>query len=681
MTRSLKHSPIPLILSLLLLFCLLGAVLYEYAAQKTAWVLEQLPKINPEKTEPKTLNEALLQLQSLADAREALEKSHILYYRWLGIRSAAQREQTIDQQYQNLLTSFYIPYLQQLHYHSLTHLNVFSPQALYDAVRVTLILNQELPWQAAFVKSWFKQQLTNSLAENPRAASLWLQPLHYAADHHLLRWQTSKQQLAESRKSFQQLPKATLSLLLLINDYPRRWVSLDIMLPHSPWLNAQSLKIPLVFSPSIYQRMIREHIPALTTETLLGDAITGPLRPPKLTLPQTNQLIQQVQMAYQNQYRLAWSQTLTQLKLHPLHRLTDVETLLTDLQDPHNALWSTIQILNQEATRDQEAPSVFTNFLAQNRGYAGYQAALFTLKQEINPLNQSKDPLKASFEQAQHRLQDLSSDDDTFTLSLEVAHQVPEPLQTWLQKMTLDSWRILLTQAAQYIDQRWQEEIFSDYQSQIQHRYPLEHDARAELSLPHFQAFFAPGGNLDRFFTHYLSAFVDQEESGLWTWKNSEGFALPIKTNTLDIFLHATAIRKLFFADPSAPPQLSFTLTAQRLKPPVQKAIFNIAGQMWIISPGQTPTQAFSWPGPIPDFVTIRLVDAQGKTPTQTYTGPWAWFHALDDTQLIRKSEATLALKLTWTNDEVNLVLNSNAALNPFTPGLLSPFVLPQHLT
>jgi type VI secretion system protein ImpL len=203
-------------------------------------------------------------------------------------------------------------------------------------------------------------------------------------------------------------------------------------------------------------------------------------------------------------------------------------------------------------------------------------------------------------------------------------------------------------------------------------RYPLVRSAGKEVTPDDFGKFFGPGGVMDDFFTKNLSAQVDMA-GAQWKWRNAG-----IGQDVLNQFQSAARLREMFFAAGGRQPALRFELTATGADPALTKVQLDIDGQMVAYAAG-----AAARPVPIslPSGKGGGQVRLDATPPLRAdlrSDGPWAWFRMLDKGTLEPGAQGE-RYKLTFDLDGRKAVyeLNASSVINPFRRTALEQFHCP----
>lgn len=259
------------------------------------------------------------------------------------------------------------------------------------------------------------------------------------------------------------------------------------------------------------------------------------------------------------------------------------------------------------------------------------------------------------------------------------AEGTPAPLGEILQ--TVDSAGASLTLGSERARIRalWAAEGAGFCRDAITGRYPLVRTASRDATPDDFGKFFGPGGVMDDFFGKNLALQVDQSGSQ-WRWRDTDGggAAGAIPQDVLNQFQRAARIRDMFFAGGGRQPSLRFELAAQAGDPALAKVVLDIDGQQVVFVPGAAAR-------PVP----VTLPSGRGGGQVQFDTtpplraelrteGPWAWFRMIDKGTLQASGQGErFTLGYDLDGRKVSYQLTASSVINPFRRETLEGFRCP----
>lgn len=305
--------------------------------------------------------------------------------------------------------------------------------------------------------------------------------------------------------------------------------------------------------------------------------------------------------------------------------------------------------------------------------------ALNELQPQLAFLARSGNPEQAAFEMAKTRMSGQRDALSTLRIS---SGRLPRPVSAWFNLLAEDAWRLVLNDAYQYLNRRYQGELYGFYGKAISKRYPFDAHSSSDVAISDFREFFKAQGLAERFFDTYLRPFVSGDP-GNYRLRSIDGYSLPISRVYLEQMAAAQVIRQSFFAENPGEPQVQFRLEPYTLDPSVSRAEFRFGNQMIEYRHGPIVPMAFKWPTDAEDGRTSLVLDKLAGRPIgiEKNTGPWSLFRLFD---LMQSEYLTgrdvMVLKADLGGLRANYLLQSQRSPNPFDMSVLRSFRLPVRL-
>lgn len=259
------------------------------------------------------------------------------------------------------------------------------------------------------------------------------------------------------------------------------------------------------------------------------------------------------------------------------------------------------------------------------------------------------------------------------------SQQFPEPVNNWLKQIADDSWFILMQETRAYINEQWQKQVFAEYLQHIAQRYPFESTESQEVNIADFDHFFAADGTLNQFVEYYLKPFLDTT-SAQWQPKEYNHSVLPISQDNIHQLIHSNVITNMFFSGSGRKSKIDFSLQKISLDPVVSQLELQIGNNKISDDQYSDSFVRFSWP--VQD-VKLILNSIEGSRFEIEESGQWAFFKLLQKVNVLTDEEDSANLQILF---EVNgnsgrYLLKVANKVNPFTPGILHGFALPEKIT
>ena len=259
---------------------------------------------------------------------------------------------------------------------------------------------------------------------------------------------------------------------------------------------------------------------------------------------------------------------------------------------------------------------------------------------------------------------------DSLAALQQAAAQVQGPLARWASQITTGGAGITATGTRAALNQQWTANVLPFCQQATAKSYPFSKSAAADMGLADFTKLFGPGGLIDGFMTTNLKDMIDTSKKP-WTWKQINGADLGIPPAVLAQLQAATEIKAAFFAA-GAVPAVPFQITPVALDPNATKVQLVIDGQQvnFAQNAGQPPPQAITWPGAVGTAQIVFEPAATGAESGLRKDGPWGWFRLLDSAE-VRSTNAP---------DRRRIIFNVGGRIAIFemqTGSVINAFALP----
>ncbi|AMO78602.1 MULTISPECIES: type VI secretion system membrane subunit TssM [Pseudomonas] len=305
--------------------------------------------------------------------------------------------------------------------------------------------------------------------------------------------------------------------------------------------------------------------------------------------------------------------------------------------------------------------------------------ALNDLQLQLAALARASQPQQAAFELARNR---MGGQLDALANLRNAATRLPQPVSGWLALLAEDSWTLVLGDAYIYLNQRYQSELYSFYFKAINKRYPFNPQSSSDVAIADFREFFKAQGVADRFFESYLQPFVSGDP-GNYRLRSVDGHSLPMSRAFLEQMGYAQAIRRSFFADNPAEPQVQFKLEPYSIDSSLSRADFRFGDQQLEYRHGPIVPVAFKWPTDADDGRTSLVLEELGgrRVSLEKNTGPWSLFRLFDQMRTeYHSGRDVLMLKADLSGLRANYLVLAQRSPNPFDLGTLRSFRLPVSL-
>ncbi|TVP88705.1 MAG: type VI secretion system membrane subunit TssM, partial [Pseudomonadaceae bacterium] len=476
--------------------------------------------------------------------------------------------------------------------------------------------------------------------------------------------------------------------------------------PQATLLASSQHAIPGLYTQNGYQRLFVAQGNELLQDLLDDNWVLGDSE--RMSSRDLNRLMQEVERLYFADYANHWADAIALLNVDPMRDITQGATqvagfggasspLLLLLQEVRD---NTLFLPNEDLSTPLDQPLASNGRSEVNRalerrfeplhrllddeGLAGPELthalqALDALQVQLAALAHANHPEHSAYQLARQRMQ---GQEDALQQVRVSASRLPDPVKSWLTRLADDSWALVLADAHRYINQRYRSELYSNYRSALESRYPFQADSESDVALADFREFFRAEGVADRFFEQYLQLFITGSP-GQYRIRQVDGRGLPVSRNFLSQMGRIQTIRRSFFAENPAEPQVQFKLEPYLLDSSLGRANFRIGNQSLEYRHGPIVQSTFRWPMEAEDGrSSLILEDLGGRRLTlDQNSGPWSLFRLLDQLEVDHHHERdALILKANLSGLRANYLLHSQRSPNPFDMVQLRGFSLPARL-
>ncbi|MPR04686.1 type VI secretion system membrane subunit TssM [Pseudomonas sp. MAFF 212408] len=673
----------------------------------------------------KTLN------SSYAATQVFPKKGDVGYHERAGLYQGEEVNPVVNEAYQRELQAQLLPRVATL-LEGQIRANMSDRDRLLNSLRAYLMLNmkdrRDAPWLKEWVATQWSQRYTGNTAVqndlNAHFERLLKLPFIYPINDQLV---------AQARQVLRSESLATVVYRMLreqARNMPEYRLSQHLG-PQGALFMGTDYVIPGFYTQQGYQQYFSVQGSMLVTEILRDNWVLG--EGAGISGMDLRRLMVELEQLYFRDYANYWSEAVGQVALPPINDFGEGAEQLAGLTSANSPI---LQLLVEvrENTRfpvvadDAEEASDTAGKLAEKGGKAGKLAAAVadkaagalaknlpdtakkSLQRRFEPLHRLLDdnngpaadltpvlnalndlqlqmaglarasaPEQAAFEMAKTR---MGGQRDALSNLRNASARLPRPVSAWFSVLADDSWRLVLGDAYQYLNQRYQSELYSFYGKAINQRYPFNAHSSSDVAIGDFREFFKAQGIADRFFDSYMRPFVSGD-AGNYRLRSVDGHSLPISKVYLDQMAAAQVIRQSFFADNPAEPQVQFKLEPYTLDPVVSRSEFKFGDKTIEYRHGPIVPMSFKWPTDAEDGRTSLVLDKMVGRPIgiEKNTGPWSLFRLFDlmQTEYLTGRDV-LVLKADVGGLRANYLLTSQRSPNPFDMGVLRTFRMPVQL-
>ena len=640
----------------------------------------QLNQIDANNTHPIWLGK----LNALYHSQQFLNKQPSIF-RITGFDQIYRLNKKIKQRYDTQLAQQFKPYLLNTLVNTIqNNLSNGNPLTLYNALHIYLMATTPNKYNGDAIKQWFLDQWSNQYVNDANSRDALQQHLNQLMTSNKLQWLPNNELIKQAQTALQKLPLSKIVFLELQGNYNQKNITI---LPHANKMMGIDLtqaSIPPFYSSDNFQQIYQQDIPKLADKLIKGDWVIGNQNTDFIKINKTI-LIADIRQEYLHYFTQNWLDMISKIRLTPATNFDELQRSIQLLTQPKSALTQLLTLVVGNATliKDQQTDVVHnpsyqavSQFLQHKGNYAEIISTLNALQAYVNQINQTVDSDKASYDAAVIRLQQKGAGDPIYQL-LQLGKNAPEPIQAWLTNIADNTWKILLSNAKNYLNTVWSTTVIPDYNNTITKHYPIFDDSDDNVSFDDFTHFFGPNGSIDIFFTRYLIPFVNMQ-SAYWTWKTLDNQSIPISQKTLNMLLRASIIQQMFYTNDHD--HISFTFSiALADSQNVRSSTLNINGTL--IQLNNTHPIVITWPHSKDGITSLQITTKDNDSHTWTESGPWSLFQLIQN-GLLNNLGSPQQFELTFhlKNSQIRYQITAETRVNPFIPNIVNKFRLPQEL-
>ena len=451
---------------------------------------------------------------------------------------------------------------------------------------------------------------------------------------------------------------------------------------------AISNHIPNMYTATYFQKIIDSEIATAASEALKGNWVLGEIETDE-NPARSEDLATQLHNQYLANYVDIWESLIANIHPYTPKNLAQTDAMINTLTSNNSPLLQLLQTIKQNTdfapfTTTSPKLSALNHLL--NTTDSEQQISLYPIFISLQHLHtyldsiiNSQDPNKNALAYASARMQNTTQDPITQTRNL--AEQSPEPLKTWLNTITDESWDFMLQQASVDIEKNWSTSISPTYKTQIANLYPFNPNTNQEVNLQQFSNFLGKQGTLALFYQHYLKPFINEDKQ--WQWKSVDNRRIPLSNDVLGKFQTLALLQQAFFPNGDNKIFVEFSLQPMTVLEPTSKAFtLKINGQL--LSYQKTSPAVphnFSWPGNYgAGETTVNFIMSNNTVVTENQKSDWAWFRMASNSIEQIRSNKELVLDFKVKDHRAKYLMVTNSALNLFLPANLSKMDLPENL-
>lgn len=629
-------------------------------------------------------------LNTLQDAAKNA-KSNINWSEFLSYYSQ-KSQQTTDEVYHQALRTILLPEIKNYVEEYLKDPVNKNAETLYAALKTYIMLGDAEHFQANFVIDTLQTILAKALPA--KDVPQLIGHLSTALNTVWGPLPLDIPLIQDTRRYFISMPSYQLGYIILKNTNDNNnlvAINLGVRTNKTPVFIANNNfnQIPAMFTGQLFSTIMTQDTVIAAQEAIKGNWILGE-NSNNDNNPQTlAALTDQLRANYVNNYVEVWEKLLNNIRLSSPTDLGQIDIIITDLMSSNSPLLHLLKILHDNTYFE---PIITASPKLQNLGllvdknnesnnllyqiFAGLQSFHLYLQNVIN----SGDMEKAAFDIIANRMQNAGTPDALTQLRI-IAEKSPDPVKTWLDKLTNDAWHFLMRDASRYLDNSWQNKVIKVYQSEIANRYPFSNSDR-EVDVKKFVAFFGNPGTIANFYNDHLRNLVDTSNNE-WRWKNLDGGKPPFSEVTLRQLQQAMRIHKAFFPNDDNKLLVQFSLQPYKFGKNIKNVKLNFSDKQFVdMNTNSKAQHVITWSGNNNlKFTSVQMTLMNQKMVNLNYPGNWGWFKLLNQSFESVISKQQFVVNFPANEYSAKYLLYAAGKSNPFASLDLRHFHLPGKIT
>lgn len=592
-----------------------------------------------------------------------------------GLNQSKQISIELKELIYNTIAPAFIQQLQKTLENEINFAKTTERLRLYDGLKAYLMLGNPDKLNKDFIQNWFKDYLYRTIPNDKLKQQQLETELSIVLEHALPNINLQQQLIASTRDKLNSNP----SLLSddIITTIEKNYASQNLKFKFEKNIISISKIYTIENFDKIYQHEIADIAHSLVqkkSDWVLDNNIKN-----NITDIDLEKTIDSAKSIYLRNYSDSWEKAFNAIKIDNFADVKQAAEFASDIHKNNFGLIKFLKALKENTSLPQ--------FAATFKDYNSID--LNNLQDQLSNLYNYLDAIKDGNKTDQnayknavlHFQNEHQSKNDAIEDLRTFATKQPKQIQPLLLTIADNSWQAILNSAQNYLNQIWIKTVFPEYQQYFNNNYPLFKDAKNSVSIADFSHFFGPNGTVDQYFTTYLKPFVDTNQV-YWEWKQLNGKRLNISQDTLEMFIRAALIQKMFFPDNSKTINTEFTLIPKDISPNSQNFILNFEGQTLNYKTNSKKPIHLVWQAQPKGNISYEFIDIHGKHVSNNLdNSPWAWLKLLDKSNLRSLNNSQhYELVFDLNGNAVKYHLTTEQPINPFIPNIVNNFRCPANL-
>ncbi|MFJ4344234.1 type VI secretion system membrane subunit TssM [Pseudomonas sp. NPDC089401] len=619
----------------------------------------------------------------------------------------------VDEAYLSLLSRRFLPALASGLVDAMEAAPAGSEQQM-AALRIYRMIEDRQNRRASWVEAWMADRWQLAFPGEGQVQRDLMRHLQYAMAYADADLQPFTQRVAAVQQALRKVPLQQRLYASLKRDAEHRLqAGVDLRHQVGPafdviYLTAEHTRLAPLLTAKGFSTFFAPRSQQLGEMAMIDRWALGERQQPDHSDADRAALAEQLHNLYSADYIDSWQQALYQLQVTDFHDLGHAVAVLAQLTGPAAPLRRLLETVRDNTTVQPATPtdsaegpllaaqglpaiSHRLNQMADIRlAFAGLNETLEPKGERPSYYEETLNALKAVHDYARAVQnspdrgraaldavleQFAAKGADPIATLQRVAIGLPEPIRQQVTTVAEQTAQVLMIEALQELERRWQAEVYSFFEQRLAGRYPFR--VRAEdAALDDFEAFFGPRGRLQQFQDKYLDTFLAENLSALQADNRSGALIHPGVIEQLE---SASRIRESFF-DSRGNLSVQFSIEPLGLSANQRVSLLELAGQQVHYTHAPRQMIGVIWPNPEHMRSTLTLLRQNGNSSSLEYRGPWSMFRLLSRGGLNGRTDTTVDLTFRAGDGAMRYKLRSEKTFNPITQQPFKGFKLPRTL-
>lgn len=604
---------------------------------------------------------------------------------WLntvGFEQANKAASTYDVVYQQQLQRILLPALLAVLEQNLQD-NLQHPSLLYRTLKAYLMFAEPAHMQASFVQDWFAHFLYQGFGNTVPQTAILQNAVASLLANPLPAQTLNNSLIAKARQVLNTITPVqraynTIQQQDVVNKLPTFNLDNTSISGFEQLfaINKVTAKIPGFYTTAGYEQVYAKLDKVAVQETradhwMLGDETTA-----ANSLPALNE---QIQNSYFTDYLAYWGSTLNQVKLRQFANLNQAVDAVKILAGPSSPMQQLLHLVVQNTylaaapTKNGQAfNAVVSPYFAVVRQFVQADpqqpVSMLHMQQQLQAVHSyllallNTPNLPQACFTAAHALikQDATN---PLVILQQQAEQYPQPVRAWVNGLISQIAGLLMSEAQQYLNQQWQQQVYLPYSQSIQYHYPFGLPSQTEVTLTDFTAFFGPHGIWAKFMANYLQDFI-KTDAAAWQVRRFAGQSLAISQSSLAVLQQANQVSQLFF-NTDGKISVIFTLKPVDMSSELADAQLYVAKQQLSYRHDPQLPMQLNWPTD-KRRINLQFISLNGERKNLSFTGEWALFKWLKSCKMQPQSATQYFVTCSMAGHAIRYSLQADSIHNPF---------------